>query len=167
MKKTTILLYCLALFITMSSCEAPVKKDDATTLVKSETAKTDMSQVRSEIQTIENEWADALNKKDINALMSLYSDDAISMQDRAPSLKGKAAIQAQQEKDFAAPSRFASISFQTLDLYGTAEDVTEVGTSEEKDVAGKVTGTGKYIAVFQKKDGKYKCVREIYNRDTK
>lgn len=161
MKKTTILVSCLAFFLLLNSCA-----NDAA-LVKSESAKADMTQVRTEIQNIENQWADALNKKDINALMALYADDAASMQDGAPTLKGKAAIQAQQEKDFADSSRYASISFQTQDVYGTADEVTEVGTSEEKDAAGKVTGTGKYVAVFQKRDGKYKCVREIYNRDSK
>jgi uncharacterized protein (TIGR02246 family) len=167
MRKTTLLAFCLAIFTAFSSCEGNTKTDDSDSLVKPGSAEADMNQVRTEIQKIENEWADALNKKDINALMALYSDDAVSMQDGGPSLKGKPAIRAQQEKDFAAPSRYVSISFQTQDVFGTADEVTEVGTSEEKDAAGKVTGTGKYVAVFKKKDGKYLCVREIYNRDSK
>ena len=126
-----------------------------------------MSQVRTEILAVEKEWADALNKKDVNALMALYADDATSMQDGAPTLTGKAAIQAQLEKDFTAPGRYASISFETKDVYGTPDEVTEVGTSLEKDAAGKQTNTGKYMTVFQKKDGKYKCIREIYNKDLK
>ncbi|HZF62865.1 MAG TPA: nuclear transport factor 2 family protein, partial [Chitinophagaceae bacterium] len=111
-----------------------------------------MTKVRSEIQKIENQWADAMNRKDINALMALYTDEAISMQDGAPTLIGKAAIQAQQEKDFAAPGRFASISFQTQDVYGTADEVTEVGTSSEKNTAGTETGTGKYMVVYKRVD---------------
>lgn len=156
-----IFLSCFAFLFSLSSC----KNNDA--LVKSESAKADMSQVRADVQALENKWADALNKKDMNALMALYADDAMSMQDGAPTLKGKAAIQAQQEKDFAAPPRFASISFQTQDVYGTPDEVTEIGTSSEKDAAGKEIATGKYIAVFQKRDGKYQCIREIYNKDSK
>jgi ketosteroid isomerase-like protein len=133
----------------------------------SESANADMTKVRSEIQKIENQWADAMNRKDINALMALYTDEAISMQDGAPTLIGKAAIQAQQEKDFAAPGRFASISFQTQDVYGTADEVTEVGTSSEKNTAGTETGTGKYMVVYKRVDGKYRCVSEIYNKDSK
>lgn len=167
MKKTTILMCCLAVFAIISSCNGPAKTGDSTTMVKSESAKTDLANVKADIQAIENQWADALNKKNINALMSMYADDATSMQDGAATLNGKAAIQAQQEKNFAAPPKYASISFQTQDVYGNADEVTEVGTASEKDAAGKVTGTGKYMAVFQKKDGKYLCVREIYNKDTK
>lgn len=167
MKKTTVLTFGLALIIAINSCKETTKADEAPAMVKSESITTDMNRVRAAIQTIENEWAAALNKKDINALMALYADDAISMQDGGPALKGKAAIRAQQEKDFAAPPKYASISFQTQDVYGTAEEVTEVGTSEEKDAAGKVVRTGKYMAVYQLRNGKYLCVREIYNRDAK
>ena len=167
MKKTTVLSCCLALFIFIGSCKENPTTENSASLIKSEAVPADMKQVRAEIQTIENAWADAMNKKDINLLMALYADDAVSMQDGAPALKGKAAIQAQQEKNFAAPEKYASISFQTQDVYGTPDEVTEIGISEERDAAGKVTGTGKYVAVFQKKDGKYLCVREIYNRDQK
>lgn len=167
MKKTIVLTCGLAILLTIYSCKQPATSDDSITRKESDTASVDMKQVRDEIQVIENEWSDAMNKKDIQVLMALYADDAISMPNGAPSLRGKATIQAQHEKDFAAPPRYASISFQTQDVFGTPEEVTEVGTSQEKDASGKVTGTGKYMAVFQKKDGQYKCLREIFNRDSK
>ncbi len=167
MKKTIILTSCLALIFSLNSCDGPKNDDASSVMTTTETSKNDMTQVRADISAVEKEWADALNKKDINALMALYAEDATSMQDGAPTLSGKAAIQAQQEKDFAAPARYASISFETQDVYGTPDEVTEVGTSSEKDAAGIVTGTGKYMAVYQKKDGKYKCIREIYNKDSK
>lgn len=160
MRKPTI-LGTLALLLLLSSCS-----NDAAT-VKSQPQEPDMAQVRTEIQNVENQWSDALNKKDLDALMALYADDAISMQDGAPTLKGKAAIQEQMAKDFAAPPKYASISFQTQTVYGTPDEVTEVGTSLMKDAAGKEIGTGKYMAVYHKKDGKYKCISEIYNRDSK
>ena len=166
MKRTT-LLACAAFFMAASSCNEPAKTETTPTIVKSETVAPDMSQVRAAIEKIEEDWAAALNKKDLDALMALYADDAISMQNDGPSLKGKAAIREQQEKDFAAPPRYASISFQTQDIYGSADEITEVGTSEEKDAAGKITRTGKYMAIYQKRDGKYLCIREIYNRDAK
>ncbi|MDQ3843928.1 MAG: nuclear transport factor 2 family protein [Bacteroidota bacterium] len=164
MKKSTILFGCLALLI-LFSCET--KKDDSSAMVKSETTSVDMSAVKADIQAIENEWAAAQNAKDITRLMALYADDAVSMPDGEPMLSGKAAIQAKQEKDFTAPAKYASIAFETLDVYGTADEVTEVGKTRYLDAAGKETGAGKYVAVFQKKDGKYKCVREIYNKDSK
>ena len=166
MKKTK-LLACVAFSLAITACNEPAKTDNDSDMVKSESVVTDMSQVRAAIEKIENDWAAALNKKDIDALMALYADDAITMQNDAPSLKGKAAIREQQQKDFTAPSTYASISFQTQDVYGTADEVTEVGTSSEKDATGNVIRTGKYMAVFQKQNGNYLCIREIYNRDAK
>src|SRR5688572_2077420 len=166
MKKTK-LLTCLAFSLAITACNEAAKTDDTSAMAKSESVSTDMSQVRTAIEKIENDWAAALTKKDIDALMALYADDAITMQNDAPSLKGKAAIREQQQKDFTAPARYASISFQTQDVYGTADEVTEVGTSTEKDATGNVIRTGKYMAVFQKRNGNYLCIREIYNRDAK
>lgn len=161
MKKATIILGTFVLLL-LSSCTS----NDGVK-VKSSAENTDMSKVKTDIQSVENDWAAALNKRDLDALMNLYTEDAQTLQDGGATLKGRSAIRAQHEKDWATPPRYASIAFETQDVYGTPEEVTEVGTSTEKDSTGNVTGTGKYMAIFQKKDGKYKCVREIYNRDTK
>lgn len=172
MKNTTILC-CLAPALLLASCNSATTENDKSSAVDSSKTMTgapaqqDLSQIRTEIQSVENEWAAAQNAKDITKLMALYADDAVSMPDGEPTLSGKAAIRAKQEKDFAAPLKYASVAFETSDVYGQADYVTEVGKTMMKDSAGKVTGTGKYIAVFQKKDGKYLCIREIYNKDSK
>ena len=116
---------------------------------------------------IENAWAAAQNAKDINALMAMYADDAVSMPDGEPMLTGKAAIKKKQEADFAKPSKYASIAFETMDVYAQGDVVTEVGKTMYKDAAGKTAGAGKYMAVYEKRDGKYLCIREIYNQDSK
>jgi len=36
-----------------------------------------------------------------------------------------------------------------------------------KDAAGKVISSGKYMAVWEKRNGKFICVRDIYNDDAK
>jgi len=165
MKKMIILAGFVFSVLLFGSCQQAETKEAPTTVV--ETPKADMAQVRSEITTLENAYADALNKRDIEAVMAIYADDAVSMQDGGPSLTGKAAIRAQQEKDFASPPRSASVTFETLDIYGDGDVVTEVGKSIDKDAAGKVVGGGKYIAVFEKRNGKYVCIRDIYNSDSK
>ena len=61
----------------------------------------------------------------------------------------------------------STVSYETTELFGDDQVVTEIGTSATKDATGKVTSTGKYIAIFEKRDGKYICIREIYNDDAK
>ncbi len=175
MKRTIQFTFYSFLLLCFVSCQDAAKKEttevatsaeDAKPVV-AETAKPDLAQIRTEIAAIETAWAAALNAKDINALMAMYAEDAQSMQDGAPTLSGKSAIQQQQEKDFAKPPMYSSIAFETTDVYAQGDFATEIGKSMFKDATGKITGTGKYVAVFQKKDGKYLCVREIYNRDSK
>ena len=167
MKKTMLIAVYAAGVLCFTSCKEEEKKEAAVSTTAPEASKPDMAAIKAEIVGIENQWAAAINAKDIKAMMALYADDAVSMADGAPTLSGKAAIQKSQEADFAKPATFASIGFETLDVYGQGDVVTEVGKTMYKDAAGKTTGTGKYIAVFEKRDGKYLCIREIYNKDTK
>lgn len=125
----------------------------------------DMAQIKTDIQALENAWAAALNAQDLDALMALYADDAVSMPDNAPMLSGKAAIRKQQEQEFASTPAGRTYSFEVLNVYGDGNTVTETGKSTYKDDAGKVTGTGKYMVVWEKQGDKYLCVREVYNGD--
>lgn len=161
-----ILATCMVLF---TACQ-PAAEPTATTTepaAAAAPAEPDMAQIRTEIQAAETAWAAALNARDVNALMALYTDDAVSMGDDAPMLVGKAAIQAAQEAEFKTMPAGQTFMFETMDIYGDGDIVTETGKTTYKDAAGKVTGTGKYMAIFKKQDGKYLCVREIYNSDQK
>ena len=59
----------------------------------------------------------------------------------------------------------ATVSFETMDVYGDGNVITEVGKTTTKDAAGKVVSSGKYVGVFEKRDGKYVCIRDINNED--
>jgi ketosteroid isomerase-like protein len=172
MKKTMLIPIYATCVLMFASCQEAEKKETpaetpAATATVAEPVKPDLTQIRSEIVAAENAWAAAINAKDINALMAMYADDAISMPEGEPMLSGKAAIQKKQEADFAKPAKYANIAFETMDVYAEGDVVTEVGKTMYKDATGKTTGTGKYFAVFEKKNGKYVCIREIYNSDTK
>ena len=167
MKKTILLVTYVSCVLLFASCQEAEKKETPPATTVAEPAKPDPAQVRAEIVTIENAWAAAQNAKDINALMAMYADDAVSMPDGEPMLNGKAAIQKKQEADFAKPVKFASIAFETMDVYAQGNVATEVGKTMYKDATGKTIAGGKYIAVFEKRDGKYLCIREIYNQDSK
>lgn len=154
MKFNLIFTLSAACLLTFSACQQA-----------SETP-VDLAQVKTEIQAAENAWAAALNARDLDALMALYTDDAVSMTNNAPMLSGKDAIRKSQELDFAGMPDGLTYSFEVLDVYGDGNTITETGTSTYKNADGKVVGTGKYMVVWEKQDGKYLCVREIYNGDT-
>ena len=169
MKKSILVPVFAVCVLLFASCQEPAKTDTAaeTAAAMPEATVTDPAQVRADIVAVEQAWQDAMNKKDVNALMAMYADGAESLQNDGPTLVGKAAIQKQQELDFAAPSKYASVAFETTDVYPQGDYVTEVGKTINKDVDGKTVATGKYMAVFVKQDGRYLCIREIYNNDSK
>ena len=172
MKKSIIIPAFTIFVLSFVSCgDAPKQEAAVETKTTEATAPVPPAivpvQVKAEIVAIETAWAAALNSKDINALMAIYADDAVSMPDGEPIVSGKAAIRVHQEKEFAGKPSFASIAFETLDVYAQGDVATEVGITKYLDAAGKEMGRGKYFAVFEKRDGKYLCIREIYNKDSK
>jgi uncharacterized protein (TIGR02246 family) len=167
MKKSLVIPFIASCFIMFQGCSNTPKTEGTTATTVATPSQPNLAQVRTDIQSIENRWAAAMNAKDINALMNLYADDAISMPDGKPILSGKAAIRKEQEEQFAKPANFASVAFETLDVYAQGNVVTEVGKTMFKDASGKVTRTGKYVAIFEERDGQYVCIREIFNDDSK
>lgn len=169
MKKTIFVPMYAACILVFAACQEPAKEETpaAPVTTVAEPAKPDMVKIKADIQAVENAWATAQNAKDLKTLASMYADDAVSMPDDEPMLMGKAAIQKKMEADFAKPSKYASVAFETMDVYAQGDVVTEVGKTIYKDAAGKQTGGGKYFAIFKNVDGKYLCIREIYNQDSK
>jgi hypothetical protein len=128
MKKTILLPVYAACVLMFASCNEPAKEDTPAAppaATVTEVAKPDLAKIKADIQTVENAWAAAQNAKDAKALAAMYTDDAVSMPDGEPALMGKAAIQKKQEADFAKPSKYASVAFETMDVYAQGDVVTE------------------------------------------
>jgi uncharacterized protein (TIGR02246 family) len=156
---------CIAFSFLVISCGAPAPKP-ADTPVQVE-VKPDMAAIKSEIQVLESAWAAADNARDANAVAAFYADDAWSMSNDKPTLVGKAAILEDIQVNLAKRVAGATVAYEVLEVYGDENFVTEVGKSTTKDAAGKVISTGKYMAVWEKRDGKFICIRDIYNNDAK
>jgi uncharacterized protein (TIGR02246 family) len=156
---------CVALSLLVISCGAPAPKP-ADTPVQVE-VKPDMAAVKAEIQALETSWAAADNARDANAVAAFYADDAWSMSNDKPTLVGKAAIFTDLTKSLAKKPAGSTVSFEVMEVFGDDMVVTEVGKSTSKDASGNVLSTGKYMAVWEKRDGKFICIRDIYNNDAK
>lgn len=130
-------------------------------------AKADPAKMKADIQALETAWANADNARDANALAAFYADDAVSLSNNQPMVSGKAAILKDLEAAMAKRPKGATVTYEVLDVFGDENFVTEVGKTTSKDAAGKVYYTGKYMAIWEKRDGKYVCIRDISNDDVK
>lgn len=130
-------------------------------------AKPDLAKLKTEIQALETAWAAADNARDSNALAAFYADDAVSLGNNRTMLVGKAAIAKDIATTLAKREKGTTVTYEVMDVFGYEDCVTEVGKTTSKDAAGKIIYTGKYMAVWEKRDGKFICVRDIYNDDVK
>ena len=159
---------CIVLFFA-AGCSQPAEdktpdvKDAATgTMPKSDPAK-----LKAAIQEQETAWANADNARDVNAVAAFYADDAVSLASDQPMLVGNAAIKKDIEATIAKKPKGATLSYEVVDVFGDDNHVTEVGRTIRKDSTGKVTSTGKYMAIWENRAGKWVCIRDIGNEDAK
>lgn len=155
----------IAMLFYMVSCNKTTKVEEEAAVP--EIAKPDMMAIKAEIQTLENAWAKADNERDAPALAAMYADDAQSLSNNRPTTTGKVEILKDIEANLSKKAKGTTIAFDVADVFGNENQVTEVGKTTVKDASGKVTYTGKYMAIWEKRDGKYICVRDISNDDAK
>jgi ketosteroid isomerase-like protein len=130
-------------------------------------AKPDLAQIRTEIQAMEDAYAAGLKAKDANAVVAYYADDAISMVNNAPIAVGHDALLKMAQDDIASDTTNTTVSFETVDIFAAGDLVVETGKAIYKDPSGNVAKTAKYMTLFEKRNGKYLAIRDIYNKDQK
>jgi len=157
---------CIALSLFSVAC-SPAPEQTAAPEELAPAAEPDMAAVKAEIQVLEDAWGAASNAGDTATLLAFYSDDAVTMGDGEPMTVGKAAIQKDIEEGQASKIPGSTVSYTVLDVFGDGNTVTEVGRTTRVDASGKVISSGKYMAIWEKRDGKYVCIRDISNSDTK
>lgn len=163
MKRTFLFFTTLLCFLFFISC----KQAPATVAEAPETTKPDMTVLKAEIQALNDTWAKATNARDVATIMGFYGDDIISMQDDKATITGKAAVEKDAASWFSEAKEGNVAMYETLEVFGDDKMLTEIGISTTKDASGKVVNSGKYIAVWEKRNGKWECIREMTNDDMK
>jgi uncharacterized protein (TIGR02246 family) len=140
-----------------------IKSDSSATVA----AKPDRAKLKAEIQEQETAFAVADNARDAKTIASFYAEDAVTMGDDQPGIVGREAIQKDIETYLGKRAKGSTVSYDVQDAYGDDNYVTEVGKTTRKDSTGKVLSTGKYMAIWEKRNGKWICIRDIANDDAK
>jgi ketosteroid isomerase-like protein len=157
MKKTTKLFTVLAFFIfIISACSTKEKEEEAL----------DMEQVKIEIQALEDAYAAGEKAKDAAAVANYYSENAVSYSRNKEPIKGKAAIQESIAMSIASDTTGNYNVYKIVDLFAAGDTAVEVGSWTEFDVDGNELQNGNYMSYFEKRDGKYLCVRDMSTTTT-
>ena len=135
---------------------------------KSETTATttvDKEQIKKEIQAKEDEFAATYNAREIKDI-GYYADDATSFFQNMPALIGKEAIVEFLKSDLMAANS-NKISFKTDEVFvsNDGNQVVEVGYFKVVDSTNTTVNKGNYMSLFEKRNGKYVCVRDMSASD--
>jgi ketosteroid isomerase-like protein len=133
---------------------------------KSEETVVDKEQIKNEIQAIENKMAELFNDRNVNA-SEYYAEDAKSFSQNKPPLVGKIAIEKSIKEDLANFPKGYQIAFVVNEVFPSTDgiQVVEIGNYRVSDSTSTALYTGNYIAVFEKREGKYVCVRDMSASD--
>jgi len=128
----------------------------------------DKDQVKAEIQAMEDAYANAMNNGDAKGAAAYYADDATSFPYGEKPLKGEKAIMEAMEKDITAIPEGHKITFTTNEVIvsGAGDQVLEIGDYILTDPKNIKVMSGNFFSVFEKRDGKYVCIRDISTPDS-
>jgi ketosteroid isomerase-like protein len=147
---TAILTLITACFII--SCKP--KKEEAVTV--------DKEQIKNELQAMENKMAEMYNNREIIG-EEYYASDATSFSQNKPPLVGKMAIDNSIKEDLATFPKGNQIAFVVNEIFPSTDgiQVVEMGSYRVTDSTSTTTHSGNYMSVFEKRDGKYVCIRDM------
>ena len=147
----------ITLGITMALAIActPKKEEAATPVV-------DKDQIKTEIQAMEDAFAASYNAGKAEGIV-YYADDATSFGQNKPPLVGKAAIDKYMADDVKTLPKGGKIAFAVVDIFPSSDgnQVVEIGSYKISDSTNTVKSNGHYMSLFEKRDGKYTCIRDM------
>ena len=124
----------------------------------------DKEQIKKEIQAKEDAFAEIYNTGELKEI-GYYADDAETFFQNRPPLIGKEAIVEFYKSAISSTSN--KISFTSKDIFvsNDGNQVVEIGYFKVVDSTNTPINTGNYMSLFEKRNGKYVCVRDMSASD--
>jgi len=157
MKKDILKMGLLSsVLMLMISCNSKQEASTTTTI--------DKEQIKKEIQAKEDAFAEIYNTGELKNI-GYYADDATTFFPNRPPLVGKEAIVEFYKS--AITSVTDKISFTSKDIFisNDGNQVVEIGYFKVVDSTNTPINSGNYMSLFEKRDGKYVCVRDMSASD--
>jgi uncharacterized protein (TIGR02246 family) len=120
------------------------------------------------LRDLDAKWSAAAAAKDVDKTVSYYADDATVLPANAPLATTKDAIRKIWQDLLTSPGAAVSWKTTKVKVARSGDMAWTVGTYEltMNDATGKpVNDRGKYVAVWEKKGGTWKCGVDIWNSD--
>lgn len=155
--KNKVMIGVLSLYVMLLLISCNAKKAEPIAVV-------DKEQIKKEIQAKENEFAETYNSGEVRNI-GYYAEDATTFAQNQKPLVGRDAIVEYLKVD--AFSKSNKISFTTNEVFVSTDGnmVVEIGHYEVVDSTKTAINTGNYMALFEKRNGRYYSVRDMSASD--
>ena len=124
----------------------------------------DKEQIKKEIQAKEDAFAELYNTGELKNI-GYYADDAVTFFQNRPPLIGKEAIVDFYRSAITSTSNRISFTIKDIFISNDGNQVVEIGYFKVVDSTNTPVNTGNYMSLFEKRDGKYVCVRDMSASD--
>jgi ketosteroid isomerase-like protein len=120
------------------------------------------------LRKLDDEWSKVAASRDVEKMMSYYSDDAVVMLPNIPTLTGKEPIRSLWKSMLDSQSFSGGWKATKVEVARSGDLAYVSGDYEftEQDDSGKpITDKGKYLEVWKKQADSWKCVAGMFNSD--
>jgi uncharacterized protein (TIGR02246 family) len=127
--------------------------------------------LKSKIEKMNQEMTKAMMTGNVQANLKFYTDDAISMPNNGPMVKGIDGIRKSNEAMQSEGVKITNFEINTLQVNSSGNMVSEIGTYKMSMTmaggSGEMKDEGKYLNLWEKQpDGSLKIKTEIWNTDS-
>lgn len=123
----------------------------------------DLSSVESHIHEMNKTYGNRFISNDTSFYNERYCKDIVIMPEQMPQISGRDSVRMFNYND--GKNKELKIVVTATKIYGGPEVVVEEGFYEFPDDTGNIFEKGKFIALWKQEDGKWKLLREIWNRN--
>ncbi len=122
----------------------------------------DKEQIKKEIQAKEDGFAEVYNARELKNI-GYYAEDATSFSQNREPLVGKQAIIDYLKANIDSVPASHKIAFTTKEVFVSSDGdmVVEVGYFKFVDSTNTIVNSGNYMSLFEKRNGKYVCLRDM------
>jgi len=157
MKKDILKMGLLSsVLMLMISCNSKQETSTTTTI--------DKEQIKKEIQAKEDAFAEIYNTGELKNI-GYYADDATTFFQNRPPLVGREAIVEFYKSAITSTSNRISFTSKDIFISNDGNQVVEIGYFKVVDSTKNPINSGNYMSLFEKRDGKYVCVRDMSASD--
>ncbi len=123
--------------------------------------------IKNVIEGMEAKYAKGLEMRDINPIMDYYADDIKSFEHEKPTIEGKESMKTMTAEMFKQMPKGMKVTMKPSDMRISSDGalVSETGGYVVTDSLGNKTASGNFMATFEKRDGRYQCVREMVSSE--